>query len=212
MKADKAAYRPAARVVLVAACILMLPLVAMQVTDEVRWDLADFVVAGALLVGTGLAYELAARKAGNVAYRAALGVALAAALLLVWLSLGRWHHRSDGDPANAMYFGVLAVGIIGAIIARFRPHGMARALFATALAQALVAVIALILGLGAPVQRAAGGLGLERVLRRAVRRIGLAVPAGARATPAERGSSVQARSRCTLTLSLYGSVPGKGPA
>ena len=33
-------------------------------------------------------------------------------------------------------------GIIGAIIARFRPHGTARALFATALAQALVAMIA----------------------------------------------------------------------
>ena len=49
-----------------------------------------------------------------------------------------------------MYVGVLAVGIIGAIIARFRPHGMARALFATALAQALVAVIALIIGLGLP--------------------------------------------------------------
>jgi len=47
-----------------------------------------------------------------------------------------------------MYGGVLAVGIIGAIIARFQPRGMARALFATALAQALVAVIALIAGLG----------------------------------------------------------------
>jgi hypothetical protein len=45
---------------------------------------------------------------------------------------------------------VLAVGLIGAIIACFRPHGMARALFATALAQALVAVIALIFGLGLP--------------------------------------------------------------
>jgi hypothetical protein len=55
---------------------------------------------------------------------------------------------SEDNNANSMYFGVLAVGIIGAIIARFRPHGMARALFATALAQALVAVIALIFGLG----------------------------------------------------------------
>ena len=45
---------------------------------------------------------------------------------------------------------VLAVGIIGAIIVRFRPHGMARALFATAFAQALVAVIVLIIGLGLP--------------------------------------------------------------
>ncbi len=52
--------------------------------------------------------------------------------------------------ANLMYFGVLAVGIVGALIARFRPRGMARALFATALAQTSVAVIALIAGLGYP--------------------------------------------------------------
>jgi hypothetical protein len=49
-----------------------------------------------------------------------------------------------------MYFGVLAVGILGAIITRFRSRGMARALFATACAQAVVAIIALIFGLGAP--------------------------------------------------------------
>jgi hypothetical protein len=84
------------------------------------------------------------------AYRAAVGVALAAAFILVWLSLGVGIIGADGDPANMMYFGVIAVGTIGAIIARLRPHGMARALFATALAQALVAGIALIFRLGLP--------------------------------------------------------------
>ncbi len=86
----------------------------------------------------------------KMAYRSAVGVALAAAFILVWLSLGVGVIGKDGDPANLMYFGVLAVGIIGAIIARFQPGGMARALFATALAQALVAVIALLAGLGYP--------------------------------------------------------------
>jgi hypothetical protein len=83
-------------------------------------------------------------------YRLAVGVALAAAFLLVWLSLGVGIIGRDGDPANVMYFGVLAVGIIGALIARFRPRGMARALFATALAQTSVAGIALGAGLGYP--------------------------------------------------------------
>ena len=45
---------------------------------------------------------------------------------------------------------MLAVGVIGALIGRFELHGMARALFATALGQTLVAVITLIAGLGAP--------------------------------------------------------------
>jgi TctA family transporter len=47
-----------------------------------------------------------------------------------------------------MYAGVLAVGTIGAFIARFKPKGMARAFLATALAQALVAVIAVSGGFG----------------------------------------------------------------
>jgi hypothetical protein len=89
-------------------------------------------------------------RINSAAYRAAIGVALAAALILVWLSLGVGIIGKDGDPANLMYFGVLAVGMIGAIIARLKPHGMARALFATALAQALVAAIALVAGLGLP--------------------------------------------------------------
>ena len=86
----------------------------------------------------------------SAAYRSAIGVALAAAIVLVWLSLGVGIIGKDGDPATVMYFGVLAVGIIGAVIARLKPHGMARAVFAMALAQALVAAIALIGGWGLP--------------------------------------------------------------
>ncbi len=83
-------------------------------------------------------------------YRAAVGLALLTAGLLIWLSLGVGIIGADGDPANRLYFGVLAVGLVGAIFARFRPLGMARALLATALAQALVAVIAVAARLGYP--------------------------------------------------------------
>ena len=38
---------------------------------------------------------------------------------------------SEDHPANRMYHGVLAVGFLGALIARFRPRGMALALVAT---------------------------------------------------------------------------------
>ncbi len=136
------------RMALATAFILLLPLLAMQLTDEVVWDLADFAVAGVLLFGAGLTYELIARKAGHIAHRAAVGVAVAAALLLVWINLAVGIIGNEGNPANLMYIGVLAVGIIGALIARFQPHGMARALFATALAQMLVVVIALAARLG----------------------------------------------------------------
>ena len=133
-----------------AALFLLAPLLAMQFTDEVAWGLADFVIFGAMLAGACGTYELAARATSNTAYRAAVGVGLAAAFVLVWMSLAVGIIGSEGEPANLMYGGVLAVGIIGAIIARFQPHGMARALVATALAQALVAAIAVIAGLGHP--------------------------------------------------------------
>ena len=140
------------RIPLATAFILLLPLVAMQFTDEVVWDLFDFAVAGALLLSAGLTYELLARKVrdsgSNVTYRVAIGVAIAIGLILVWMNLAVGLIGNEENPANLMYGGVLAVGMIGAIIARFQPHGMALALYATALAQMSVGVIALIAGLG----------------------------------------------------------------
>ena len=143
MKTGNTAYKAAIRLAIATGIILLLPLIAMQFTDEVVWDLADFVAAGVLLFGTGLAYELMARKGGTVTYKAAIGVALATVFLLVWVNGAVGIIGSENNDANLMYFGVLAVGIIGAIIARLQPLGMARALFVTALAQALVPVIAL---------------------------------------------------------------------
>lgn len=131
-------------ILLATVFILLLPLIAMQFTDAVAWKPGDFAVAGVLLVGTGLAYQLIARKASNMVYRCALGLALAAALFLIWANLAVGLIGSESEPANLMYIGVLAVGIIGVLIARLQPRGMALALFATALAQALVAGIALL--------------------------------------------------------------------
>ena len=80
----------------------------------------------------------------NTAYRFAVGLALTATFLIVWLNAAAGLIGiEDDDPANLLYVGVLAIGFIGAIIARFQPRGLARALFATALAQALVGAIAL---------------------------------------------------------------------
>jgi hypothetical protein len=150
MKKRRTAYRSAARVALATAVILMVPLVAMQFTDEVAWGPGDFIVMGAVLFGTGLSYELVAGRSGNITYRAGVGLGLATAFLLVWLNLAVGVIGSSGNPANLMYIGVLAVGIIGATMARFQPYGMARALLATAFAQGLVAVIALVFRLGSP--------------------------------------------------------------
>lgn len=134
----------------VAALILLVPLVAMQFTDEVNWSVGDFVFAAILLAAVGIPLELAVRKSKDAAYRAAAGVALVAGFLLVWVNGAVGIIGSENNDANLMYGGVLAIGVIGAVLSRFRPRGMARTMTVTALAQAAVAAIALVLGLGAP--------------------------------------------------------------
>jgi hypothetical protein len=79
--------KSALRITLVTAAILMVPAVGMRFTDEVDWNAADFVVAGALLLGAGTAFELLARRAGNGRQRVFIGLGVAAALILVWASL-----------------------------------------------------------------------------------------------------------------------------
>src|SRR5690606_34809420 len=103
------------------------PLIAMQFTHAVRWDMADFALFGTLLLGAGGAYELAIRRAAHNTYRAAVGVALATAFILVWVNGAVGVIGDEDNPANSMYAGVLAVALIGSVLARLRPWGMARA-------------------------------------------------------------------------------------
>ena len=131
------------------ALMLVVALVSKQFIGEPSW-VGVLAQTGALLIGIGIAVELTSRKTGEAAYRTAVGLALCAALLLGWVNGAVGIIGSENNDANLMYGGVLVVGAIGAIIARFKPGGTARALFAMALAQTVVAVIALVGRLGSP--------------------------------------------------------------
>ena len=74
------------RILIGAVLILSVPLVAMQLSDEVDWNWLDFVVIGTLLVGTGLAFELLSTKLPKK-YRPVIAVVLLAALMLAWAEL-----------------------------------------------------------------------------------------------------------------------------
>jgi hypothetical protein len=133
------------RIAIGTGLVLLIPLVLWLLAIW-HWRPGAIVLAVVLLVGgAGLAYELVAKKISNKAYLFAVGVALAAVFLLVWMNAAVGGILGD-NPANMMYFGVLLVGLIGAIIARLEPQGMSRALFATAFAMVLVPAIALIIG------------------------------------------------------------------
>lgn len=141
--------RSIAGVALATGVLLLVPLAAMQFTGQVHWTALDFSVAGALLFGAGLSFVLLTRTSGTFACRAAAGIAVAAALLLAWVNLAVGIIGSGDNPANLMYAGVIAIEVIGVLRARLRPTGMSHALFATAAAQAVVAIVALAGGLGA---------------------------------------------------------------
>ena len=72
-----------------------------------------------------MAFELALRVSDDLIYRAGSGLAIAATFLLVWVNLAVGFIGDTADPANLMFAGVILVAVIGAIIARLRPAGMA---------------------------------------------------------------------------------------
>ena len=67
--------------------LLLIPLIAMQFTDEVNWGLFDFVIAGALLLGTGILCELVLRKIKKIKLKIIICLAILALLFLIWAEL-----------------------------------------------------------------------------------------------------------------------------
>lgn len=127
-----------------AAFLWLLLLVAMPFTTEV--NLVEIVAYGVILLAAAGTYELAlALRTRDSAYQIAAGVALAAAFLLGWVNGAVGIIGNEGQPANLMFSGVIAVGLVGALVTRFRPRGLSHVLIVVALAQALVPVIALII-------------------------------------------------------------------
>ena len=136
--------------------ILALPALAMAFDwrfdeEPVNWGPEDFMVMGLLLGGSGFAIELGARFSKKGPYRWGMAIAVIGALLMVWANLAVGIIGSEENPANAMFGGVLAVGLLGALLARFKPKGMEWAMVATAVAQLAVGVIAWVGGNPIPV-------------------------------------------------------------
>jgi hypothetical protein len=67
--------------------VLLIPLVAMQFTNEADWKIPDFIIMGVLLLSTGLLIELVLRKVKNVKYRIVICGAILFTLLLIWAEL-----------------------------------------------------------------------------------------------------------------------------
>ena len=67
--------------------LLLIPLVAMQFTNEVNWSLFDFIAAGILLLGTSLAIEFVLQKVKSRKNRILILGIIIILLLLLWAEL-----------------------------------------------------------------------------------------------------------------------------
>ncbi len=112
-----------------------------------NWDVLDFLVFGGMVVAAAAVVLLARRRSCNRAFRSAATVATAGAFLLVWVNGAVGIIGDEGNEANLLFFGVLAIAAVGSVIARFRARGMALALYATAAAQLLVGAVAIYMNL-----------------------------------------------------------------
>lgn len=67
--------------------LLLIPLLAMQFTNDVNWSGFDFLVMAMLLSGSGLLCELILRKVKKRENRVVLCLAVLGMFLLVWMEL-----------------------------------------------------------------------------------------------------------------------------
>jgi hypothetical protein len=137
-----------------AAVILLLPLIF-----HAPWTASDYLVMGGMLAVAGTVVELAMRAPGGLAFKGGALIAIAASFLLLWVNGAVGFLGDENNPANLAFLAVIAVAIGVAVLGRFRPMGMARAMFAAATVQVLIGAVALPLGWASP-----GGDGLYEVV------------------------------------------------
>ena len=75
------------RILKIVGLLLLVPLLAMQFTDEVNWAIGDFGVAAVLLTGVGILIELALKMIKSRSYQTIAILAIVTLFLLFWAEL-----------------------------------------------------------------------------------------------------------------------------
>ena len=73
-------------VAFITGIILLIPLIAMQFTAEVNWNIADFIIMAFLLFSMGSLFVLVSRRTQRK-YRIVIGALLVTLLLYIWAEL-----------------------------------------------------------------------------------------------------------------------------
>lgn len=131
-----------------AAALLSLPAIAMAFFPiaGVDWSGSDFVLMGVMLFIACTAVEVGAHMADNFPYLGGVIFAVGTGFVTVWANLAVGMIGNEGNPANLVFLGVLALAVLGTLAVRFRARGMAKVMIATGVAQALVGIYVAVSG------------------------------------------------------------------
>jgi len=75
------------RILPIIGLLLLIPLIAMQLTNEVNWSFFDFIIMGALLTIIGLLIGIILQKVKNSKNRLILIVTIIMMFFLIWAEL-----------------------------------------------------------------------------------------------------------------------------
>ncbi len=74
-------------IISIVGILLLIPAIAMQFTTEVNWSTSDFVLAGTLLLGTGLVLNFVIRKVKTSPLKIGMCIGIILALFVIWAEL-----------------------------------------------------------------------------------------------------------------------------
>lgn len=127
--------------------LLMIPLIGMQFSEEVNWTGSDFIIMGGLIFLVGLTFILITHNSKSAAYKIATGFGLFTGFFLIWVNGAVGIIGSENNDFNLYYFIVIAVGLLGVFASRFKAKGMGFAMIGMAITQAIIAVVAIVIGM-----------------------------------------------------------------
>ena len=135
------------RLWIIAGVIWLSALAANFLFAEWNWGAEDFIILAALLFGGCGCVELVSRLNAGVTYLGGFGLLLLGMMLLAWINLAVGVIGSEDHPGNQMFLALPVIALLGALIFRFRPRGLAMTMTAVAAGQFAIAVIAYVSGM-----------------------------------------------------------------
>src|SRR6185312_15539418 len=143
MEKKRNLFRPVFWISAITISLLLIPLIAMQFTNEVNWNVFDFIIMGSLIFGTGFLFYVMTRRSSNFIFRLAISIAILSSFLLIWVNLAVGLIGSGPTIANLMYIGVFVILIGGTYISKFTPQRLQWVMFISAIALIIFAIIQL---------------------------------------------------------------------